>query len=479
MNHIIRLLFDRKVPEVSVSVPPCATLTVKATVKATATATATATEEPLHLQSDKIFIMKRNRFSNGPDAAAGSVKLLRHAPRTAEDMFEDIDPVLVLGMDIGHLSRRYQFFVCAAGVFGFSLLYGYLQELISVHICHRQLGLFLAVAQFTGYTMWSFVLRTYVYKKQQQHHLMKQQQQYDSNKTNTATTVAPEVPFLMYLGLSILRAIDLGMTNTAMQYVNYPAKTLMKSSRVVFTMLFGVLIARKRYKCMDYLMVVLMVTGLAIFMHADANSSAVFNSLGIVMLTVSLLCDGAISNMSETIMNQFGVGQDEFIFRMYSIALIAITAAAAIQGDLVEGFYFLMQPGTYAEMDLPLEERTWTVSGKWAVFILFSTMGFFGSSCSAAITKHFGALTMSITSTARKATTLFLSFAVFENECTREHVVGIVLFIVSLIWKSWSKNKQPAPKKRSSVGNVSTADLELVAPPSFVTPSPQQNYHVV
>jgi hypothetical protein len=88
----------------------------------------------------------------------------------------------------------------------------------------------------------------------------------------------------MYLGLSLLRAVDLGMTNMAMQYVNYPAKTLMKSSRVVFTMLFGVVITRKRYRFLDYVVVVLMVTGLAIFMHADANSSAVFHHLGIVML---------------------------------------------------------------------------------------------------------------------------------------------------------------------------------------------------
>lgn len=96
-----------------------------------------------------------------------------------------------------------------------------------------------------------------------------------------------------------------------MQYINYPAKTLMKSSRVVFTMLFGVLIQRKVYKTADYTIVVAMVIGLAMFMHADATSSAIFHHMGVVMLTVSLVCDGAISNMSETIMTQFGVGQDE------------------------------------------------------------------------------------------------------------------------------------------------------------------------
>jgi adenosine 3'-phospho 5'-phosphosulfate transporter B3 len=416
----------------------------------------------------------RNRFLNGPDAAAGTHNT-KTSPRTAEDLFEDIEPVLVLGVNIGHLSRRAQFSLCASGVFGFSLLYGYLQELISVHICNRQLGLFLAVAQFVGYTAWSYLLRAYVYEKQQRIMLISSRGVAQSFKA---------VPFVMYLGLSILRAIDLGMTNLAMQYVNYPAKTLMKSSRVVFTMLFGVLIARKRYRFVDYVVVVLMVSGLAIFMHADANSSAVFDAMGIIMLTVSLVCDGAISNMSESIMNSFGVGQDEFIFRMYSIALLAITVAAAVKGDLYEGAIFLSQPGTYAEMDLPMSERTWSVTSKWVVIIAFSTMGFFGSSCSAAITKNFGALSMAITSTARKATTLFLSFALFDNECTMEHVAGIVIFMISLLWKSFAKagRKRTSKTPRKAVSIASgTSDLEiLTTAPAFVKPpTSQNNYHVV
>ena len=52
------------------------------------------------------------------------------------------------------------------------------------------------------------------------------------------------------------------MTNLAMQFLNYPAKTLIKSSRVVFTMLLGLVIGGKRYRCRDYLAVSLLVAGL-------------------------------------------------------------------------------------------------------------------------------------------------------------------------------------------------------------------------
>jgi hypothetical protein len=172
------------------------------------------------------------------DVAAGAAAGKGYERSSDLEFYEDLisEPVLVLGVDISHLSRRAQFLCCAFGVFSFSLLYGYLQELISVQMCNRQLGLFLAMMQFIGYTLWSYLLRTYVYERH-------------TAKTSQASTLRmprPEVPFLLYLGLSLLRAVDLGMTNMAMQYVNYPAKTLMKSSRVVFTVRTRIGVTGKR-----------------------------------------------------------------------------------------------------------------------------------------------------------------------------------------------------------------------------------------
>ena len=177
------------------------------------------------------------------------------------------------------------------------------------------------------------------------------------------------------------------------------------------------------------------------------------------------MCDGAITNMSESIMNQYNVGQDEFIFRMYSIALIAIIAAAAAKGDLAEGMVWILQPGTYEEQqnNVPFEDRSWSSMGKITAMVVFSSMGFFGSSCAAAITKQFGALSMSITSVSRKATTLFLSFLLFDNECTFQHILGIIIFISALTVKSIRRKN----KKRKSTNFNSdkyrsySADLEL------------------
>lgn len=158
---------------------------------------------------------------------------------------------------------------------------------------------------------------------------------------------------------------------------------------------------------------------------------------------------------------------------MYSIALVAITAAAAYKGDLTEGVRWLLQPGTYDELSLPMEQRTWSVGAKISCLVLFSSMGFFGSSCSAAITKQFGALTMSITSTARKATTLFLSFFLFNNVCTLEHISGIVVFISALAAKSLRRRggKTRDKKRRRRQKQLEMQDSIPVA----MVPSPSHD----
>jgi len=208
-----------------------------------------------------------------PDSKGGGISVI--SSTSDIEFYEDLisDPVLVLGMDITHLSRNAQFLICASGVFFFSLLYGYLQELLSVQLCSRQLGLYLAMVQFVGYTFLAYILRSYVYQRQNRG-------RKTTKSINTGAFAKLVVPFKIYLWLSLLRAVDLAMTNLAMQYINYPAKTLMKSSRVVFTMIFGVLITHKKYNLTDYAIVFCMVLGLAIFHACRCNVVCCFSTFG-------------------------------------------------------------------------------------------------------------------------------------------------------------------------------------------------------
>ena len=177
------------------------------------------------------------------------------------------------------------------------------------------------------------------------------------------------------------------------------------------------------------------VLGLAIFLHADAKSSAIFHPVGVLLLSAAHICDDSLSNSSEFVMNEYKVGHDAFQLHLSSIACVALLSVAFIKGELIAGIRFFCTPGTYEEIyndDFP----SWTVQQKLIVMILFSSFGLFGESCAGAITKTHGAFYMALTTTSRKAASLMVSFLLLPNTCTFQHSCGISLFLFALLMNS-------------------------------------------
>jgi DNA-binding XRE family transcriptional regulator len=123
---------------------------------------------------------------------------------------------------------------------------------------------------------------------------------------------------------------------------------------------------------------------------------------------------------------------------------VAIVGASCANELWLGIHHFLIVPGTITEIENGDFERyapTWTVSRKIAVLVLLYMTGLFGGSCLGAITRRFGALAMTLTSTTRKAATMFVSFSLFShNTCTNEHILGISLYISSLLLKGYQKS---------------------------------------
>jgi len=82
-----------------------------------------------------------------------------------------------------------------------------------------------------------------------------------------------------------------------MRWLNYPAKLLFKSSRVIPTLLVGTLYMKKRYPMKDYVVVVLLSVGLVTFMEADVKVSPSFHPMGIITICAALAVDAAVINM--------------------------------------------------------------------------------------------------------------------------------------------------------------------------------------
>ncbi len=306
------------------------------------------------------------RSMRSPKAAQRNthfVTIDQHAATSTDQRSKQQPMMIIYGFDISHLRPSTQFRVFVGTIFGFNIVYAYLQELISIHIANRKFSLFISVIQFFGYAFWSYVLdlirkwnlkckapcndnnqdpgrrqismtdhsfdasimspersmdeeanpllmETFSLKNHASDDLVLDldldldldakngvnfytSSTTDEIKHESISFTKKEIPkqkppLYIFIGLSLVRAVDVGMTNGAMRYINYPMKTLIKSSKVAFTMLGGMVIGKKKYRSSDYLMIAMLVSGLAVFINADMKSKAIlFHPLGVAMLVSS------------------------------------------------------------------------------------------------------------------------------------------------------------------------------------------------
>ena len=117
-------------------------------------------------------------------------------------------------------------------------------------------------------------------------------------KADTTPNIYYSLCSLTYVGAMLA-------SNEALQHVSYPTQVLGKSIKPVPVMLLGVLIARKRYRFIKYIGVLLIVIGIVMFMKKDGskhskvkmddplpNHPFALVGFGEALLLISLAMDG-------------------------------------------------------------------------------------------------------------------------------------------------------------------------------------------
>lgn len=76
---------------------------------------------------------------------------------------------------------------------------------------------------------------------------------------------------------------------------------------------------------------------------ADSHISPNFNSNGIIMISLALLCDAVIGNVQEKAMKSHQASNAEVVLYSYSIGFVYILIVMLLTGDLQQGLIFCLQ----------------------------------------------------------------------------------------------------------------------------------------
>lgn len=224
----------------------------------------------------------------------------------------------------------------------------------------------------------------------------------------------------------ILSCTSIGSTITSvrsLRYVIFPVQVLFKSCKPVPVMIFGKILGKK-YPFHKYVNVMIITSGVALFMGGGTSSSANNSGgdstlIGALLLSVSLCFDGATGAYEDKLMDKDHAGP---FFLMYNIQL----------GKAVISFITLVAINQ-------LSDFVDSVKNDIFILILLGLTGAIGQVFVFVTISKFGALNCALIGLFRKILTLILSFILYGHTMNAIQSVGLFLALVAMIANFYEK----------------------------------------
>lgn len=167
--------------------------------------------------------------------------------------------------------------------------------------------------------------------------------------------------------LALLTLGTMGFSNSSLGYLNYPTQVIFKCCKLVPVLIGGILIQGKKYGILDYVAAVTMCVGLTFFIlgnfdimkfelrsfvrylidrnffQADSEISPNFDTVGVFMISMALICDAMIGNIQEKAMKTFNASNTEVVLYSYSIGFVYLSFIMIVTGQFKKGFDFCLK----------------------------------------------------------------------------------------------------------------------------------------
>ncbi|KOB71867.1 Solute carrier family 35 member B3 isoform 1 [Operophtera brumata] len=291
--------------------------------------------------------------------------------------------VNVLCFNLTPYSQITQFLCCTAFVFICYLAYGYFLELIFSKPDMKPVSLYITLIQFLITMALSYaesVIRNPIKRK---------------------------VPLVTYALLAALTLGTMAFSNLALSYLNYPTQLIFKSCKLIPVMIGSIIILNKKYGFLDYVAAFIMCIGLTMFTLAGSETSPNFDTIGILIISLALLCDAIIGNVQEKAMKQYQASNNEVVFYSYAIAFLYLMDWLTIYSNI----------------------------------LLLSVSGYCGLQAVLTLVRISGATVAVTVTTMRKALSIIISFLLFSKPFVFQYVWSGMLVVLAIYLNHCSKRR--------------------------------------
>mmetsp|Transcript_12755 Transcript_12755/g.19262 ORF Transcript_12755/g.19262 Transcript_12755/m.19262 type:complete len:345 (-) Transcript_12755:114-1148(-) len=316
--------------------------------------------------------------------------------------------------------KSQQLFVLTIAVFLFFGMHNLLQEAI-MKLEGFTFAVMLGYMEVLGVTTCSYIERKYIAKETRR-----------------------KAPIESYPLLTLCLLSSSGLSNMALNYINFPTKVVFRSCKLIPTMVISTIINRRIFSSGEYVSALAVCIGLVVFAAAEWQNSPSFNPVGLLLVTLSVVADSILPNAQEQLFSK-GSSRLEVTFFTNFFTLLAMTLSTLASGDLIG----MMQ---YGQQNHAL----------CLYMLVYTFVAYIAISAFMQVVKRFGGVTAVLLGTARKGMTLILSFLVFPKKFSWFYVLGAILVLGGLLSSSLIKQGKSKKQSLPSYQAVSSRDQTSV-----------------
>lgn len=215
-------------------------------------------------------------------------------------------------------------------------------------------------------------------------------------------------------------------------------QVIFKSSKPLSVMVLGLLICKRYVAIQRYFFVLIIVIGVVMFklfeikeeLKSSLTNSTDINTVpskktetfsenqkmfGMALLVVSLLMDGILGTIQDTIRAKYSPSSRNFMLSMCGYAALISNVIAICTGEVIDLYGFMCRHS----------EVIWNIA-------LYAICCVFGQLFIYTMVANFGALACSVTTTVRKFFSVLFSIIFFGNPSTSLQWVGVILVFTGL-----------------------------------------------
>lgn len=236
-----------------------------------------------------------------------------------------------------------------------------------------------------------------------------------------------------FFKIAVCSSVASSLGYRSLRHLNYPTMILGKSCKLVPVMLMNFLIYRKKFEAYKYATVALITIGVSGFMLFESKSgggksAAAGNSLwGLGLLLSNLLMDGATNSWQDQLFIKYRLKSQQLMMFMnlfsgllLAASLIFYTVLNPQKSQLMDAIQFFKQfPSALPDV------FAFSLCGALGQLFIFHTL------------EHFGSLSLVTITVTRKLFTILLSLFWFNHKVNSKQWICVSLVFLALILESF------------------------------------------